>query len=144
MKKTIYKYFFHEFTRYFVIVLFALSAVIWTIQAVNFLDLVIDDGHAFKIYIFYSFLTLPKILTKLIPFSFLLASVLTILKFEEDNELIILWTSGLNKIFIVNLLFRISLLIMLVQFIMANIATPHTLNSSRSLLKNSELQFVPS
>ena len=144
MKNRIYKYFFNEFIRYFSIVLFALTSVIWTIQAVNFLDLVTDDGHAFNIYLLYSFLLLPKMLTKLIPLSFLIASILTINKFEKDNELIALWTSGLNKIYIVNLIFRISLLIMLLQFLMASIITPETLNVSRSLLKNSELQFVPS
>ena len=56
MKNRIYKYFFHEFIGYFAIVLFASIAVIWTIQAVNFLDLVTDDGHAFTIYLFYSIL----------------------------------------------------------------------------------------
>ena len=63
---------------------------------------------------------------------------------EKDNELIVLWTSGLNKIHMVNLLFRISLLIMFLQFILSSLITPETLNYSRSLLKNSELQFVPS
>ena len=66
MKNRIYKYFFREFIRYFIVVLFALAAVIWTIQAVNFLDLVTEDGHAFTIYLVYSLLTVPKILTKLI------------------------------------------------------------------------------
>ena len=144
MKNRIYKYFFYEFIRYFTVVLFALTAIIWTIQAVNFLDLVVEDGHAFTIYLLYSSLTLPKILTKLIPFSFLIASILTILKFEKDNELIILWTSGLNKIHIVNLIFRISILIMFLQWIMAAIINPGTLNYSRAILKNSDLQFVPS
>jgi len=144
MKNRIYKYFFREFIRHFLIVLFALSAIIWTIQAVNFLDLVTDDGHAFKIYLLYSFLTIPKVLTKLIPFTFLIASILTILKFEKNNELILLWTSGLNKIHIANLIFRMSLLIMFVQLLMASIINPETLNFSRSLLKNSELQFIPS
>ena len=144
MKNRINKYFFHEFISYFVVVLFASTAIIWTIQAVNFLDLVTDDGHAFKIYLLYSLLTLSKIITKLIPVSFLVASILTILKFEKDNELIIMWTSGLNKIFVVNLIFRISLLIMFLQLVMSSIVAPGTLNLSRSLLKNSELQFVPS
>ena len=144
MKNRIYNYFFYEFSRYFIVVLFALTAIIWTIQAVNFLDLVTEDGHAFKIYLFYSFLTITKVLTKLIPFSFLLASILTILKLDKDNELIILWTSGLNKIHIVNLLLRISLLVMLVLLLMTSFITPKTLNFSRSLLKNSQLQFIPS
>jgi len=83
-------------------------------------------------------------LTKLIPFTFLVASILTILKLEKDNELIVLWTSGLNKIHIVNLIFRISILMMFVQLLMATIINPKTLNVSRILLKNSELQFVSS
>lgn len=144
MKNRIYKYIFHEFIRNFIVTLFAFAAVIWTIQAVNFLDLVTEDGHAFKIYLSYSFLTISKVLTKLIPFTFLIASIITILQLERDNELIVLWTSGLNKIFIVNLIFRISILMMFVQLLMATIINPKTLNVSRTLLKNSELQFVPS
>ena len=144
MKKIIYKYFFNEFVTYFTIILFALASVVWTIQAVNYLDLIIEDGHAFTIYFFYSFLTLSKVLTKLIPFCFLLAAMLTIIKLERDNELIILWTSGLNKIHIVNLIFRISLLVMLLQLLLTSIINPTLLNLSRTLLKNSQLQFIPS
>ena len=144
MKKTIYKYFFYEFVIYFTIILFALAAVVWTIQAVNYLDLVIEDGHSFRIYFYYSLLTLSKVLTKLIPFCFLLAIILTIIKFERDNELIVLWTSGLNKIHIVNLIFRISVLVMLLQLLLTTIFNPILLNFSRTLLKNSELQFIPS
>jgi lipopolysaccharide export system permease protein len=144
MKNTIYKYFFYEFIRYFAVVIFALTAVIWTIQAVNFLDLVTDDGHAFMVYFFYSLLTLSKIVTKLFPFSFLIASILTILKFEKDNELIILWTSGLNKIHIVNLMLRISLIMMVLQLTLTTVMNPQVLNFSRSLLKNSQLQFMGS
>ena len=144
MKNTIYKYFFHEFLRFFSIILFALAVIVWTIQSVNYLDLVTEDGHAFATYFTYSSLTLSKVFTKLIPFSFLLATILTILKFEKDNELIVVWTSGLNKIYIVNLIFRISLIIMFVQLIFTSVINPALLNLSRSILKNSELQFIPS
>ena len=144
MKKTIYKYFFYEFVIYFTVTLFALAAVAWTIQTVNYLDLVTEDGHAFTTYFYYSLLTLSKVLTKLIPFCFLTAIILTIIKFERDNELIVLWTSGLNKIHIVNLIFRISVLVMLLQLLLTNIFNPTLLNFSRTLLKNSQLQFIPS
>ena len=144
MKNTIYKYFFHEFLRYFFITLFALAVIVWSVQSVNFLDLVTEDGHAFATYFTYSLLTLSKIFTKLIPFSFLIAIVLTILKFEKDNELVVIWTSGLNKINIVNLILRISLIIMFLQLVLTSIINPTLLNLSRSVLKSSELQFIPS
>tara|TARA_B100000029_G_C17439693_1_gene910996 strand:- start:4 stop:1125 length:1122 start_codon:yes stop_codon:yes gene_type:complete len=144
MKNKIYTYFFYEFARYFTVVVFALTSVIWAIQAVNFLDLVIDDGHAFGIYITYTFLILPKLITKLIPLSFLFSIILTIHKLEKDNELIALWTSGLNKIHIVNLILKISISIMVLQLFMSTVVNPETLNYSRSVIKNSQLQFVPS
>ena len=144
MKKTIYKYFFKEFIIYFTVTLFALAAIVWTIQAVNYLDLITDDGHAFAVYFAYSFLSLSKVLTKLIPFCFLLALILTITKLEKDNELIVLWTSGLNKIHIVNLILRISVIIMVFQLLLTTIFNPTLLNFSRTLLQDSQLQFIPS
>ena len=101
MKNTIYKYIFYEFLRYFTVAIFALSIIVWTIQSVNFLDLVIEEGHGFQTYFVYSIFTLSKVLTKLIPFCFMLALILTITKLEKDNETIIMWAAGLNKIYIV-------------------------------------------
>ena len=144
MNKTIYKYLFYEFIRFFIATLFAFAAIVWTVQAVNYLDLITEDGHSFTVYFYYSLLTLSKVLTKLIPFCFLIATVLTIIKLEKDNELIALWTSGVKKISIVNHLVRVSLLIMLLQLILTTTLNPTLLNLSRSLIKNSELKFVSS
>jgi len=143
MKNTIYKYIFYEFLRYFSVALFAFAIIVWTIQSVNFLDLVTEDGHALRTYFTYSILTLSKVLTKLIPFCFMLALILTISKLEKDNETIIIWTAGLNKIYIVNLILRISIFIMLLQLFLTSIVNPQMLNFSRSIIKNSQLQFVP-
>ena len=143
MKNTIYKYIFYEFLRYFLVTLFALAIITWTIQSVNFLDLVTEEGHAFQTYFTYSMFTLSKVLTKLIPFCFMLALILTLTKLEKDNETIIMWTAGLNKIYIVNLIFRISIIIMLLQLFLTSLINPIMLNFSREIIKNSQLQFVP-
>jgi len=73
-----------------------------------------------------------------------LALVLTISKLEKDNEMIAIWTSGLNKIYIVNLIFRISLTIMFLQLIFTSVVNPTFLKLSRDIIKNSQLQFIPS
>jgi len=143
MKNTINKYIFYEFLRYFSISIFALAIIVWTIQSVNYLDLVIEDGHSFRTYFLYSAFTLSKVLTKLIPFCFMLALILTITKLEKDNETIIMWTAGLNKIYIVKLIFVISLVIMMLQLFLTSLVNPTMLNLSRSIIKNSELQFIP-
>ena len=143
MKNRINKYFFQQFLYNFSIVLFSLASIVWIVQAVNFLDLVVEDGHAFSVYFSYSLLTIPKIITRLIPFCFLTAVLLTILKLEKDNELIVLWTSGLNKMKIVNFIFFLSLLVMIIQLIMASTISPASGSFSRSLIKQSSLHFLP-
>ncbi len=144
LSNKIYKHFFLELSKYFFITLFTFTAIVWTVQAVNFLDLVVEDGHALSIYLGYSLLNIPKILTKFIPLSFLISLVLVIIKFENENEFIILWTAGLNKIKVVNFFLKISLLVTLLQLILASTVNPNVLNFSRSLIKSSNLDFISS
>jgi len=144
LSNKIYKHFFLELSKYFFLVLFTFSAIVWAVQAVNFLDLIVEDGHAVSLYLNYSLLNIPKILTKFIPLSFLLALVLTILKFDSENELIILWTSGLNKIKIINFFLKIALIITIIQLFLAAFINPNVLNYSRSLIRNSDLDLISS
>ncbi len=144
LSNKIYKHFFFEFSKYFLITLLTFTAIVWTVQAVNFLDLVVEDGHALSVYLGYSLLNVPKILTKFIPLSFLISLVLTILKFENENELIILWTAGINKIKVVNFFVKISLIVTVLQLFLASIINPSVLNYSRSLIKSSNLDFISS
>ena len=81
-KNKIYKYFFIEFTKSFLTILFALSAIAWTVRAVSFLDLIVENGHSIITYLQFSILNLTNIITKFVPLSFLLSLVLTIIKFE--------------------------------------------------------------
>jgi lipopolysaccharide export system permease protein len=74
----------------------------------------------------------------------LLALVLTILKFDSENELLILWTSGLNKIKITNFFLKISLIVTLIQLLLATFINPNVLNYSRLLIKDSDLDLISS
>jgi len=144
MKNKFYKYFFWEFLSLLTLIILSLACVVWAVQAVNFLDLVTEGGHSFGLYFSYTILRLPKIVARLLPFSFLIALIITIIKFEKDNELIILWTSGLNKIKIVNLILLISIFMTLFQLIMSSTVAPKALYMSRGIIKNSDLSFFPS
>ena len=144
MKNKFYKYFFKEFLSLLTLIILSLACVVWAVQAVNFLDLVTEGGHSFNLYFSYTILGLPKIIARLLPFAFLIALCVTIIKFEKDNELIILWTSGLNKIKIVHLILLISILVTLFQLIMSSTISPKSLFMSRGIIKNSDLSFFPS
>ena len=144
MRNTIYRYFFKEFISLFSLILISISIIVWIVQAVNYLDFVTDDGHAFGVYFTFSILNIPKVLNRLIPFVFLISLLVTILQFEKNNELLIFWTSGLNKIKLVNLAFKISILITLFQFFLSLVATHSSLNLARSILKSSSISLFPS
>ena len=142
LSNKIYKHFFIELSRYFLLVLFTFSLIVWAVQAVNFLDLIVEDGHGVTVYLYYSLLNIPKILTKFIPLSFLIALFLTVLKFESESEFLILWTSGLNKIKIVNFFFKVSILVTILQLLFSSLINPIFLNQSRSIIKSSNLDYV--
>ncbi len=144
LKNKIYKYFTIEIIKSFITILFAFTAIAWTVRAVNFLDLIVVNGHSIKTYLLFSLLNVTNIITKFIPISFLLSLVVSILKFERQNELIILWTAGVNKIKLVNLFFLVSILALLFQMFFATFVTPNSLNKSRSLIRLSDFDSVSS
>ena len=144
LKNKIYKYFTFEILKEFLTILFAFTAIAWTVRAVNFLDLIVEDGHSIKTYLTFSLLNLTNIVTKFIPLTFFIALTVSIAKFERQNEFLILWTAGLNKIKIVNLFFLISVLILCIQIFFSTFITPNALSKSRSLVKLSDLNSINS
>ena len=144
LQNKIYLNFFIEIIKNFLVILFGLTIIALTVRAVNFLDLIVESGYPPSIYFKYSFLNLFGIAPKFIPLSFLLALTLFILKHIQDSEFVILWTSGVKKIKIVNLFFYTSLLIFAFYLLLSSFITPLALNKSRLLLTKENLNsFLP-
>ena len=141
-KNKIYNYITLELIKSFILILFSLSLIAWTVRAVNFLDLIVDSGYSTSTYFTYSLLNLTNIMTKFIPLSFLLALLLTIIRLERQNELLVLWTSGVAKSKITHLFFLISVFILLIYIIFSTIITPTALYKSRGLIKQSGVDTV--
>ena len=83
----IYKNYFLEILKNFFLVLFSLSVIAITVRAVNFLDLVVENGYSISTYFKYSLLNVFGIAPKFIPFSFLISISLFLLK-HKDSEFI--------------------------------------------------------
>ena len=144
VQNKIYQNYFKEIIKTFFVILFALTIIAWTVRAVNFLDLIVENGYSVSIYFQYSLLNLIGILTKFIPLAFLISLVIFILKQIQENEFIILWTSGVKKINLVNLFFFISTIVMIFYLIFSLFITPYALNQSRQILsKDGFNSFLP-
>ena len=144
LKNKIYKYITVEILKNFLTILLTFTTIAWTVRAVNFLDLLIEDGYSINIYFQYSLLNISTIATRFTPLSFLLALIISIAKFERQQELLILWTAGLNKLKIANMLVLIGLLVAFFQILLGLVVNPFTLNKSRTLLRETDVKQVNS
>tara|TARA_B100001057_G_scaffold105013_1_gene102487 strand:+ start:3426 stop:4562 length:1137 start_codon:yes stop_codon:yes gene_type:complete len=141
MKKIIFRKLLLDYLRFFSIALISTSVVIWVFQAVNFLDIMIEDGRDYLVYINYSLLNFPKILTKLIPFVFFFSLFYVTIKYESGNELLLFWNFGVNKIEVVNFILKFSLILLLIQLLLSSIIVPKSQNQARSFLRTSNVNF---
>ena len=144
LQNKIYQNYIIEILKSFFVILFSFSVIAWTVKAVNYLDLIVESGYSIFTYLSYSLLGLTGVLTKFIPISFLVTIVFFISKQIEEKEFTILWTAGVKKIHMVNLLLFSSLGILIFYLIFSVLITPYTLNQSRKLLSNkNEISIFP-
>ena len=141
MKKILFKKLLSDCLIFFFISLFCTSIIIWVFQAVNFLDIIVEDGRDYLVYINFSLLNFPKILTKLIPFILFLSILYIIGKYEIKNELVIFWNFGINKIELVNFFIKFSILMMIIQILLTALIVPKTQDLARSFLRTSSINF---
>ena len=144
MKKILFRKLLSDCLVFFLITLISSSIIIWVFQAVNFLDIMIEDGRDYLIYIKYSILNLPKIITKIFPFALFFSFFHVFSKYELNNELMIFWNFGINKMTVINFFLKFSFLITIIQIILTTYIVPNSQNISRDILKNSDVDFFES
>ena len=144
LQNKIYQNFFIEIIKTFFIVLFALSIISLTVRAVNFLDLIVENGYPVTTYFKYSILNLFGIAPKFIPLSFLISIIVFTLKHIDEGEFVILWTAGEKKTQIVHLLLLTSFFVSFIYLMFSAFLTPSALNKSRQLLSEDNFNsFLP-
>ena len=144
MKNKIYRYFLSEFLSIFIVILLTLTFIAWVVQAVNYLEFVTEDGHSFGVYFLYSLLSLPKITAKLLPFVYFVSLFTVMLNFEKNNELIIYWCAGINKITFTNKIIKISIVFTIFQILFSSLLVPYSQDKARSFLRSSNIDMFAS
>ena len=142
MKKLIYRKLLKDYMSFFLIALFSSSLIIWVFQAVNFLDIMIEDGREYIVYINYTLLNFPKIISRLFPFVLFFSIFYVLSKYELNNELIIFWNFGENKIKFINFILSLSVFFFLVQICFTSLIVPSSQDKARSFLRESEVNFL--
>ena len=141
MKKIIFRKLLKDCLIFSIVTLLGISSIIWVFQAVNFLDIMIEDGRNHNIYLLYSILNFPKIISKVLPFCIFFSFSYIFIKYEMRNELIIFWNHGVEKISLVNFFFLFSILIFIIQILLLTYLTPKSQEIARGLLRSSEVDY---
>ena len=142
MKKILFRKLLSDCLVFFLITLFSIGIIIWVFQAVNFLDIIVEGGRDYFVYLNFSLLNFPKIISKLIPFVLFFSFLYVISKYELKNELIIFWSFGINKIELINFFIKFSFFIMLVQILLTVLVVPKTQDTARSFLRTSSINYL--
>ena len=144
MKKIIFKNFLRETTIFFLLSCSSVALIVWVIQAVNYLGFVTEDGHGFKVYFLYTLLSLPKIFNEILPFMFFFSVFFTLVKYEDQNQILIFWSNGIKKREFLNIIIKYSLIFLILQFLMNVFLVPYTQDKARSFIRQSNIDFLPS
>ena len=144
MKKIVYRKIAKDCTKFFLTTIFTISLIIWVLQAVNYLDFVIEDGHGFIVYFKYTLLSFPKILSRIFPFAIFLSFAYIFLKYENKNELVIFWNFGIKKINFINFFVKLSFFFVLLSLLLNAVIVPMSQDKARSFIRSSDLDFFES
>ena len=144
MKKILFRKLLTDWMIFFFIGLVSTSMIIWIFQSVNYLDLIVEDGRDFTLYLKYTLLNFPKIVSKIFPFAVFFSFSYILTKYETNNELMIFWNHGVKKMNLINFFISFSLLVTIIQLILTVYVVPETQNISRSLIRTSNTNFFES
>ena len=144
MKNLIFNKFIIDATKTFFMITASVGLIVWVIQAVKFLDFVAEDGHSLKVYFLYTLLNLPKIIHRILPFVFFISLFHQINQYELKNELLVLWSNGINKISFIKAVIIYSLLVTIFQLILGLFISPLSQDKGRDFIRQSNIDFLPS
>ena len=144
MKKILFRKILLDSIVFFLIALVSASVIIWVFQAVNYLDIIVEDGRDFGVYLNYTLLNFPKIISKIVPFAAFFSFSYILQKYETNNELMIFWNFGINKIELVKFFLKFSIILMAIQMLLTAYVVPTSQAISRSIIKHSSVDFFES
>ena len=143
MEKILFRKLILDISLRALIITFTIGLIVWIIQAANYLDFVINDGHNFTIYFYYNLFNFPKIIHRILPFVFCISVFFELIKYERNNELLIFWTNGITKKKFISNLINFSIIVMLLQILLGSVISPSSQLKAREFLKNSNMDFLP-
>src|SRR5262249_62000175 len=75
----------------------ALSAAIWLAQSLRLIDLIVNRGLSFEIFLYLAALILPRFLDIVLPIGVFIAVLFTFNRLTSESELVVMRSAGLRQ-----------------------------------------------
>jgi lipopolysaccharide export system permease protein len=120
-------------------------AVIWLTQSFKTIKMIINKGASLSDFFILTAYSLPSWLLIALPFGTFAGCMISYLKFENDNEIIVMKAAGLSPLKISNPAILVALLSSMILFILSHIILPITYKNFKTLqneIRNNSKELV--
>ncbi len=78
------------------IVVLSLTSIVWLMQALRFVDFIVNRGVSIGTFLHLTALLLPQLLVMIIPIGVLVATLFVYTRLMQDSEMVVLYSAGLG------------------------------------------------
>ncbi len=138
------------FTRYiigqaagpFLLASLALTGIIWLTQALRLLDVIISQGQSAGTFFLLTLLSIPSLLTLILPISLFIGVLYALHRLYSDSELVVMFSSGISRWGVAGPLLMLCGIVSVVVFILSAYIAPAGLREAKSRLYEIRTDFA--
>ncbi len=120
------RYVFRQCLVVFAIFTLVFALVMWINRAINLFDELVTDGHSAKVFLEFSTLALPAVLSRVLPVSAFAATVYVTSRLSNESELAVIQATGMSPWRLARPVFMFGLLVCLLMFSLTAFMVPKT------------------
>lgn len=127
------RYIFRSLLMPFVLLLVAISGVVWLAQSLRIIDLIIDKGISLTDFFYIASLLIPSLVYIITPIALTIATVAVINRLRHDREIVVLKSIGLTDAQIIRPFFYFAAIICCFNYFISFYAMPRCYREFKDL-----------
>ena len=129
------KYLLRQNLQYFLLISTVLICLVWFSKAVSFLNLITENGISLKQFLQLFIFISPWVLSYILPFSLLIANILTINSLQQNSEITVLKSCSVSNFNLAKPIILLGLLVSLIAYSISFYFMPYA-NRQLKLFRN--------
>ncbi len=117
-----------------------LTGVVWLMQSLRFIEKIVNRGLSVSVFVYFTLLLLPSILSLILPISIVIAVIFTYNRLSSDSELVVIRAGGSSHISLAKPALCLSIIVTLLCYSLTIYVLPSSFRAFKDLqfkLRNS-------